>query len=504
MFGCFFLVGFLMLKVVPPVDLHPGPETDRDSPGSKVSIVAQTSTVERTQVSDSATDGWRLEIGPPGNEFYEAPPVPEAPSAKLFELVRKIAPAHTQIKRWEWQRRSRYFIRAEADSEEYDFLLSPEGRLLQIYYENDQTNVLEQPGKMVLKGTKKEISVSEVPVSARETLQAAFPGQETTGAWMIDSPAGRRFVIALDGLAFFSRPDGQIQAAGPVGSALDEIDVKDLTPPKPEEIIAEAVRRLGPYNSKFDFQKQISRLPRPGSSFRFVAMGDSRSNPEMWSLIVKQINSLDPKPAFIISTGDIVSRGYTQEYLDYFLPPLEKTDIPFFVAIGNHDDGDSGQALEYRTLFGEESLNYFFDYGKWRFIAIDNSSSVHSASETLAWLEKTLSNTPEGYSVVVYAHKPISNIEKWAYHSWEPEPSARFADMVTRHQVKHVFFGHIHAYSTASLNGIPYTITGGGGAGLHDRYGPQGNVHHFVVCDVAPDGTLNQQVFRYRKAERTD
>jgi hypothetical protein len=446
-------------------------------------------------------DGWRVEVGPPGNEFYEPPPPPEepaAPSPELLETVRRIAPAHTEITRWELQRQNRYFIRAEAASEEYDFLMSPDGLLLRLDYENDQTNVLEEPGKMVLRGTRKEIPLSKVPTAALKTLKAAFPTGEAAGAWMIESPAGPRFVVLMEGLAFFSRPDGQIQAAAPAASgALDEIDLRDLTPPTSDEISAEATSKLGPYSHKFNFQNQISRLPKPGSSFRFVVMGDSRSNPEVWGAIVKHISSLGRQPAFIVNTGDIVLRGYTREYLEYFLPPLEKVDIPFFVAIGNHDDGDNGLALEYRSLFGDESLNYFFDYGKWRFVFVDNSSFVQPASETLDWLQEVLSGTPKDYSLIVSAHKPTAKIEKWAYHSWEPESSARFADLMTRYQVKHVFFGHIHAYSTASLNGVPYTITGGGGAGLHDRYGPQGNVHHYLICDVKPNGTLQQQVVRF-------
>jgi hypothetical protein len=455
------------------------------------------------KIPDS-TDRWRVEVGPAGNESYEPPPPlqePEAPGPQLLEMVRRIAPAHAEIKRWEFQGSNRYFIRAEAPSEEYDFLLSPDGLLLRLDYENDQTNVTEEPGKMVLRGTRKKIRVSEVPGLALQTLKTVFPNAQPSSVWKIQSPAGARFVVLVDGLAFFARPDGQIQAAAPVASgALNEIDLRDLTPPAREEIIAEAASKLGPYSDKFNFQKQIGRLPTPGSSFRFVVMGDSRSNAEVWDMVVKHIGALDPKPAFIINTGDIVLRGYTREYLEYFLPPLKNMDIPLFVAIGNHDDGDSAQALEYRALFGDESLNYFFDYGKWRFVFIDNSSSVQPSSKTLDWLREVLWSTPKDHSLVVSAHKPIANIKKWAYHSWEPEASARFAELMSRHRVKHVFFGHIHAYSTASLDGVPYTIAGGGGAPLHNRYGPEGSVHHYLICDVAADGTLEQRVVRfYRK-----
>ncbi|MHC4708785.1 MAG: hypothetical protein ACYS8I_17105 [Planctomycetota bacterium] len=68
---------------------------------------------------------------------------------------------------------------------------------------------------------------------------------------------------------------------------------------------------------------------------------------------------------------------------------------------------------------------------------------------------------------------------------------------MTKHKVSEVYLGHIHAYSTAKYGGVDYTISGGGGAGLHDRYGPGGNIHHYVICDVTADGMVRQQVVRF-------
>ena len=68
---------------------------------------------------------------------------------------------------------------------------------------------------------------------------------------------------------------------------------------------------------------------------------------------------------------------------------------------------------------------------------------------------------------------------------------------MTKHKVAEVYLGHIHAYSTAKQDGVNYTLSGGAGAGLHNRYGPKGNVHHYVICDVSADGTLKQQVVRF-------
>jgi 3',5'-cyclic AMP phosphodiesterase CpdA len=322
-----------------------------------------------------------------------------------------------------------------------------------------------------------------------------------------DVESEEALVIVIEERAFFVRPDGQIQAIGLVEKgALDEVD-----PPverSPEEKRAEAIERLGPYQEKFGVEGQIEKLGKhpasPDGQYRFVVIGDSRSNPGLWPNIVKHIDLLDPRPAFVINTGDIVRHGYTDELLDYYIPPLLETDIPFFVALGNHDDGDDALAIEYRVLFGPDSLNLYFDHGDRRFILIDNTTRVLTDAETLAWLKTVLEETPPELSIIVAAHKPVATVEKWAYHSWDLEPSKVFSTLMTQHEVEHVFFGHIHAYSTARFQGIDYTIAGGGGAGLHDRYGPTGNVHHYVICDVQPDGSLKQQVVRFHRegAER--
>jgi hypothetical protein len=179
---------------------------------------------------------------------------------------------------------------------------------------------------------------------------------------------------------------------------------------------------------------------------------------------------------------------------------LLETDIPYFVAIGNHDEGYEDKTLEYSYLFGFNALNYFFDYGRARYVFIDNATEALSYKRTLEWLARTLADTPSGYRKYVTAHQPPATIKKWAYHAWDSEESEIFTDLMTEHKVSEVYLGHIHAYSTAEFRGVRYTISGGGGAGLHDRFGPLGNVHHYVICDVQPDGTVKQQVVRfYRK-----
>jgi len=461
----------------------------------------------KTEIPDTIGD-WSVEVGPPGNEFYQPPKPPSKvkPLAEyLLDIVGKLAPDDMEISGWVHISENLYMIRTESETERYSFLLFDDGGIYAIWYENESTHREEAASELVLKGTKKRISLDKVPSHLLKTLSTVFPNSSFNQVWIASTIAGTRYVIVMDEMVFYARPDGQIQAAGLIeNGALFEIEAYDqYTNRTDEEILSEARKILGRYRERFNLDNQLKRLGKNPKSrdghFRFVVTGDSRSNPDLWPNIINHINSLKPKPDFIINTGDIVNIGLAKEYDEYFIPPLLKMDVPFFIAIGNHDYGTNGKAIEYCYLSGENALNYFFDYGNIRFILLDNVTRIQTPQQTRDWLNEVLLTTPKDYQIIVAAHKPVGNVEKWAYHAMEKDNSEEFTELMSRYQVDHVFFGHIHTYSTTTLNNVDYTITGGGGAPLAHRFGPLGNVHHYVICDVLPDGFLKQQVVRFYK-----
>jgi hypothetical protein len=415
---------------------------------------------------------WRVEVGPAGNEFYQPPEKNVQPPSEAVLRYARIFVPHIKVTEWEWDD-DEYEIRCERGDEEYQFNVTPDGELTELQY--------------------------EVPKRALVTLAEAYPNLKPSKAWTAQTVAGPRYVITIGEMAFYARPDGQIQA----GRRIDDGGLNEIYPPgKRDEktFKADLEKFLGPYRKRFNFQNQIRKLGKnPESkdgSYRYVVMGDSRSQWQLWSNMVEHIDSLEPKPAFVINSGDIVPDGYIEQYRDYYIPPLLNTRIPFLVAVGNHD-------REFRYLFGgKKSLNYYFDYGKARYVFFDNASDASSPGKTLKWLDKTLAETPKGYRKYVAAHKPPTTVKKWAYHAWDDDESKVFTGLMTKHKVAEVYLGHIHAYSTAKLAGVNYTLSGGGGAGLHKRYGPKGNVHHYIICDVLPDGTVNQQVVRFYDTTR--
>ncbi|GEM_PF-1117677 len=318
---------------------------------------------------------------------------------------------------------------------------------------------------------------------------------------------GWKVIIGPPGNTYYRAPRPRPRSRSKPFSNRPKSKTKHDDPGRVERIRKNIEAHLSAYRDLFNFKNQIARLgsvPKSSDgSFRFVVMGDNRSNSKVWATIVKHINSLEKRPDFVINVGDIVASGVADEFDGYYIKTLiDNTDIPYFVAIGNHDIGPEKIAREFRYLFGENSLNYYFDYGSVRFIIIDNVTNLKPLSKTFEWLERVLAETPKNFKKCVFAHKPLGTVKRWAFHALSREYSTRFTEIMEKYGVYHVFFGHIHGYSTESIDGTEYTVTGGGGAPLVMRYGPLGDVYHYIICDVKPDGRITQRIVRFIRVEK--
>jgi hypothetical protein len=268
---------------------------------------------------------WRVEVGPPRNEFYQLPEKNVKPPSEAVLRYARIFVPHMKVTEWEWDD-DEYEIRCEQGDEEYQFNVTPDGELTELQYENDETDINEEADELVLRGKKKSIAVSEVPKRALATLAEAYPNLKPAKTWTAETIAGPRYVITIGEMAFYAHPDGQIQAGRRIDDGgLDEIDP---SPKDKKAFKAELKELLGSYREQFNFQNQIKKLGRgPKSadgSYRYVVMGDNRSQRELWSNMVKHIDSLVPKPAFVINSGDIVPKGYARELHEYYILVITK------------------------------------------------------------------------------------------------------------------------------------------------------------------------------------
>lgn len=254
---------------------------------------------------------------------------------------------------------------------------------------------------------------------------------------------------------------------------------------------------LAPYAATERIDKLIARIqaqPIPAEGFSFVALGDSRSNYGVALQVFQE--AAKEKPAFVLSNGDIVRRGLPEEYVAHHMRLVQAiAPIPFIGVPGNHEEGPNDDFEAYRAIYGEERFS--FDYGNCRVVGVNNCDFWGLSNEELRYLDAELGKPGADHKFVVF-HMPPKDLAVYA-HSEDGRGfrrnSAAMRKLFARHQVDHVFMGHVHGYATMVEDGVRYTVTGGAGASLTESLGEEGGVHNFVVVHVTPDG-LKQEVVR--------
>lgn len=166
-----------------------------------------------------------MEVGSPGNEFYQPPQIKHKPPSEAILRYARIFVPHIKVTDW------------ELDDDEY---------------ENDEVNIDEEADGLVLRGTKKSIAISKIPDKSLATLAEAYPDLIPDQAWTAETIAGPRYVIQIGKMVFYSRPDGQIQA----GRRIDDGGLNEIYPPTKRDekaFKADLEKLLGPYRKIFNF-----------------------------------------------------------------------------------------------------------------------------------------------------------------------------------------------------------------------------------------------------------
>jgi len=241
--------------------------------------------------------------------------------------------------------------------------------------------------------------------------------------------------------------------------------------------------------------------------FSFVAMGDSRSNPEIFAKIMQQSSSVNPE--FIISMGDVVENGGNYEqWENYFFSITEGVfeSTPIISTLGDHEgDGDNGELFRY-FLRKKEVVDkqwFSFDYGSAHFISLDYRHPGNQ--EMIDWFIEDITSANKKWNFV-YMHRPSYNLgghrSTWGKGIW-PE-------LFREYNIDIVFAGHSHLYERFypvrpenQPNAFPvtYITTGGAGAGLYEVstnervLAKAESVNHFTDVNITGD-TLSLQAIR--------
>lgn len=259
---------------------------------------------------------------------------------------------------------------------------------------------------------------------------------------------------------------------------------------------------------------------------RFIVYGDVRGGHAVHAEVLRA--ALAEAPDFIVSTGDMVLRGTDEaDWQKYFELARDLfARVAIYPVMGNHDVGAADGMRKFEEIFAlpgrpadcpPGAAWYSFDVGRVHVVALD--SNRYDDDRQLSWLADDLkiARVRGARAIFAAAHKgPASR----GPHGGDALALARYVPLLRSAQATVFFSGHDHLYERGSISGLPYVVSGGGGAPLYPpRCGVAGkppckpdgaelvvSAHHYVVIEVyrddvrlcakRPDGTLLEACHR--------
>ena len=255
-------------------------------------------------------------------------------------------------------------------------------------------------------------------------------------------------------------------------------------------------------------ESSLATAPRPGEVIRFAVYGDVRGGHATHAAIVNRM--LADGPDAVLCSGDLVLRGTDEADWQRFFAvaaPLIAT-TPYYPAQGNHDvgaGGDRGRRFADRFALPPGPPDrptgagwYSFDVADVHVVALD--SNLYDLGAQRAWLEADLAAADGARAILVLAHDgPFSR----GTHGGNRDAARDYVPILARHHVTVLFSGHDHLYQRGVAGGVPYVVTGGGGAPLYPIacgakrkprcHGDDGmkaiaSAHHYLRVTIYPGG----------------
>ena len=163
---------------------------------------------------------------------------------------------------------------------------------------------------------------------------------------------------------------------------------------------------------------------------------------------LRELAALEPRPAHVLVTADVVSGG-TKAELGRYLGLVEGFPIPLWHQAANHDLwGDAGEPDGWDAMMGPR--RHCFDHAGVRFLLVheykrraDGSWHAHMSPDDLAWLRTRLDEW-DGKPVVVAQHAPILRVGSDYIDMWAGSNADEYLALLADHNVLAIVTGHWH------------------------------------------------------------
>jgi len=234
----------------------------------------------------------------------------------------------------------------------------------------------------------------------------------------------------------------------------------------------------------------FSLVAKNVSNYTIIAFGDHRPRygiqpPAVFIKIMHDINN--ESGLFVIDGGDLVYSGKVNQWAA--LMRVWNWDKPIFVAPGNHEYQGEGINI-FHHFFGP--VDYAFSFGGYRYIIMNDVQHDYSLTrEQFSWLEEQMKEAKaRGERPIVIMHAPPYNPIPGGEDHAISKASAQTLLKLMREYDAFGIFSHIHMNWKGTYEGVPFIITGGGGAPL---YAPpnEGGYHGYAVLTMGASGNIS-------------
>lgn len=190
---------------------------------------------------------------------------------------------------------------------------------------------------------------------------------------------------------------------------------------------------------------------------------------ETLRLVMALVSTIEPKPSFIVASGDLSNRGDAESYAA-LTELMQATDLPIVYALGNHDTRVgfyAGMGID--PAYGDAPYIHDRVIDDVHIITLDSSTPGFIGGsiedEQFEWLERVLDTHPDLPKLIVCHHPPALGEDPddahWRHVAFEH--SVRLAETLKGRNIIGILSGHIHHDRVSVWHGIPVVV----GIGQH-------------------------------------